>query len=149
VLTPGHPNQLAPGKRPRITLTPSLAVKDNKPWLVFSTPCGDAQDQTLLQVFLNVAEFHMNPQQAVEAPRFNSEGPYSSFDDHRDRPLLLQVEKRVPENVLDALRARGHKLAVQGPWGNGCNPTIVEYDPARGVIMGGADVRGERYAMGW
>jgi len=149
VLTPGHPNQLAPHKRPRITLTPTLALKDKKPWLAFSTPCGDAQDQTLLQVFLNVAEFGMNPQEAVEAPRFNSQAMYSSFDDHSDKPLVLEIEKRIPEAVCEQLRARGHKLVVQEDWGNPCNPTIVEYDAAKGVIKGGADVRGHRYAVAW
>lgn len=149
VLTPGHPNQLAPHKRPRITLTPTLALKDKKPWLAFSTPCGDGQDQTLLQVFLNVAEFGMNPQEAVEAPRFNSQAMYSSFDDHRDEALLLDIEKRVPEAVLNQLRARGHKLNVQSDWGNSCAPTIVEYDAATGTIKGGADVRGHRYALAW
>ena len=86
VLTPGHPNELKPHKRPRITLTPTLAVRDSKPWLAFSTPCGDAQDQTLLQIFLNVLDFGMNPQEAIEAPRFNSAAIYSSFDTHPDRP---------------------------------------------------------------
>jgi gamma-glutamyltranspeptidase/glutathione hydrolase len=149
VLTPGHPNQLAPGKRPRITLTPTLALKEKKPWLAFSTPCGDGQDQTLLQVFLNVAEFGMNPQEAVEAPRFNSQAMYSSFDDHSDEPLVLDVEKRIPEEVLNQLRARGHKLVVQGEWGNSCAPTIVEYDATTGVMKAGADVRGHRYALAW
>jgi gamma-glutamyltranspeptidase/glutathione hydrolase len=149
VLTPGHPNQLAPRKRPRITLTPTLALKEKKPWLAFSTPCGDGQDQTLLQVFLNVAEFGMNPQEAVEAPRFNSQAMYSSFDDHSDKPLVLEVEKRIPAEVLRQLRARGHKLVVQGEWGNSCAPTIVEYDANARVIKAGADVRGHRYALGW
>jgi gamma-glutamyltranspeptidase/glutathione hydrolase len=149
VLTPGHPNQLAPHKRPRITLTPTLALRKAKPWLAFSTPCGDAQDQTLLQVFLNVAEFGMNPQEAVEAPRFNSQAMYSSFDDHGDEPLVLEIERRVPVAVLDQLRARGHKLMVQGDWSNPCAPTIVEYDPATGIAKAGADVRGHRYALAW
>ena len=149
VLTPGHPNQLAPGKRPRITLTPSLAVKNDQPWLAFSTPCGDAQDQTLLQVFLNVAEFGMNPQEAVEAPRFNSGGIFSSFGAHEDHPLSLQVEGRISEEVVIQLRTRGHKVAVGRDWGNGCNPTMVEFDPATKVIKGGADVRGHRYAVAW
>ena len=149
VLTPGHPNQIAPHKRPRITLTPTLALKQKKPWLAFSTPCGDAQDQTLLQVFLNVAEFGMNPQEAVEAPRFNSQAPYSSFDAHRDRPAVLEVENRIPETALNRLSGLGHKLEMQGAWGNSCAPTIIEYDAANGVIRGGADVRGERYAVGW
>jgi gamma-glutamyltranspeptidase/glutathione hydrolase len=149
VLTPGHPNQIAPHKRPRITLTPSLALRDGKPWLVFSTPGGDSQDQTLLQVFLNVVEFGMNPQEAVEAARFNSHAMYSTFDNHADRPLTLEVEKRFEPAVLDALRARGHKLVVGGDWSNPTAPTMVEYDSATGVISAGADVRGLRYALAW
>jgi gamma-glutamyltranspeptidase/glutathione hydrolase len=149
VLTAGHPNKLMPHKRPRITLTPTIALRNDKPWLAFSTPCGDAQDQTLLQIFLNVLEFGMNPQEAVEAPRFNSLAMYSSFDDHSHEPLTLEVEGRIPAPVLDQLRARGHELIVQGDWGNPCAPTMVEYDPVRTVIRAGADVRGHRYALAW
>jgi len=149
VLTPGHPNQLAPHKRPRITLTPTIALKDGKPFLAFSTPGGDSQDQTLLQVFLNVVDFGMNPQEAVEAPRFNSEAMYSSFDDHSDRPLVLDVEDRLPGATIDALTKLGHKPKVGGPWSNPTSPTMIEFDPATGVITGGADVRGHRYAIGW
>ena len=149
VLTPGHPNQIAPHKRPRITLTPTIAVKDKEPWLAFSTPCGDSQDQTLLQVFLNVDEFSMNPQEAVESPRFDSEAMYSSFDAHEDQPLVLGLEKRIPASVREELRERGHKVVIQGDWGNPCAPTVVEYDPKNRVIMGGADVRGYRYALAW
>ncbi|MBI4164788.1 MAG: gamma-glutamyltransferase family protein [Acidobacteria bacterium] len=149
VLTPGHPNQLAPRKRPRVTLTPTLALKNKRPWLAFSTPCGDAQDQTLLQVFLNVAEFGMNPQEAVEAPRFNSRAMYSSFDDHSDSLLVVEVEKRVPDSVIGQLRARGHKVEIQGDWGNSCAPTIVEYNSSTSVVTAGADVRGHRYALAW
>ncbi len=149
VLTPGHPNQLAPRKRPRITLTPTLALRQQNPWLAFSTPCGDAQDQTLLQVFLNVAEFGMNPQEALEAPRFNSRAMYSSFDTHSDAPLALDVEKRVRSEAIDELRRRGHQVTLQDDWGNPCAPTLVEFDSASGVIRGGADVRGHRYAVAW
>jgi gamma-glutamyltranspeptidase/glutathione hydrolase len=149
VLTPGHPNQIAPHKHPRITLTPTLALRDGKPWLVFSTPGGDSQDQTLLQIFLNVVEFGMNPQEAVEAPRFNSEAMYSTFDNHSDQPLVLDVEKRIDPAVLDALRERGHKLVIGSDWSNPTAPTMIEYDPATGVSSGGADIRGHRYAMGW
>jgi gamma-glutamyltranspeptidase/glutathione hydrolase len=149
VLTPGHPNQLAPHKRPRITLTPTIALRDGKPWLAFSTPGGDSQDQTLLQIFLNVVDFGMNPQEAVEAPRFNSEAVYSSFDDHQDQPLALDVETRISEAVLKALREHGHMLVMQAEWGNSTAPTMVEYNPATGVITAGADVRGHRYALAW
>ena len=149
VLTPGHPNQLAPHKRPRITLTPTIALQDGKPWLAFSTPGGDSQDQTLLQIFLNRVEFGMTPQEAVEAPRFNSEAMYSSFDDHSDQPLVLEIEDRIPAQIIDELRAKGHKPKVEGPWSNPTAPTMVEFDPATGVIKAGADVRGYRYALGW
>jgi gamma-glutamyltranspeptidase/glutathione hydrolase len=149
VLTPGHPNQIAPHKRPRFTLTPTLVLREGKPWLVFSTPGGDSQDQTLLQIFLNVVEFGMNPQEAVEAPRFNSEAMFSTFDNHGDQPLALAVEKRFEPAVLDALRARGHQLLVGGDWSNPTAATLIEYNPATGVIAGGADVRGYRYALAW
>jgi gamma-glutamyltranspeptidase/glutathione hydrolase len=149
VLTPGHPNQIAPHKRPRLTLTPSLALREGQPWLVFSTPGGDSQDQTLLQIFLNVMEFGMNPQEAVEAPRFNSDAMYGTFDDHSDRPLVLDIEQRFEPTVLNELRARGHKLLVGGDWSNPTAPTMVEYNPATGVIAAGADVRGYRYALAW
>ena len=149
VLTPGHPNQLAPHKHPRFTLTPTIAVRDGKPWLAFSTPGGDSQDQTLLQIFLNVVDFGMNPEEAVEAPRFNSEAMYSTFDDHSDQPLVLDVETRIGEPILASLRERGHKLVMQGEWGNPTAPTMVEYDAATGVIKAGADVRGHRYALAW
>ncbi len=149
VLTPGQPNQLAPHKRPRITLTPTIALKEKSPWLAFSTPCADGQDQTLLQVFLNVAEFGMNPQEAVEAPRFESAAMYSSFDAHEDQSLTLRIENRLPATVLDDLRKHGHKVVVESEWGNHCAPTIVEYDPKNRVIKGGADVRGFRYALAW
>lgn len=149
VLTRGHPNQLAPGRRPRVTLTPTLVTRNDRPWLAFSTPCGDAQDQTLLQVFLNMAEFGMNPQEAVEAPRFNSEAIFRSFGTHTDQPLSLSVEARIPEPVLNQLRGKGHQIVIGRDWGNECNPTIVEYDAATGVLKGGADVRGHRYALAW
>jgi len=149
VLTPRHPNQIGPRKRPRITLTPTIALKDGKPWLAFSTPGGDSQDQTLLQIFLNVVEFGMEPQDAVEAPRFNSVAMYSSFDDHGDNPLGLQMENRFPESTLASLRALGHQVIVQGGWQNSSSPTMIEYDARSGVIKAGADVRGHRWAAGW
>ena len=149
VLTPGHPNQIGPGKRPRITLTPTLALKNGEPWLAFSTPGGDSQDQTMLQIFLNVVEFGMQPQEAVEAPRFNSVAMYSSFDDHGDDPLGLQMEGRFPPATLEKLRTLGHKLIMLGDWQHPSSPTMIEYDSANGVIKAGADVRGHRWAAAW
>lgn len=149
VLTDGHPNQIAPHKRPRITLTPTIALKKGQPFLAFSTPGGDSQDQTLLQNFLNVVEFGMEPQEAVEAPRVNSLAMYSSFDDHSDQPLKLLVEDRIPAKTIDELKTLGHVPVVEGPWSNPTAPTMIEFDPETGVIKAGADVRGHRYAIGW
>lgn len=103
----------------------------------------------MLQIFLNLVEFGMNPQESVEAPRFNSQAMYSSFDEHGDRPLTLEVEKRLPSSVLDLLRTRGHKLVLEGDWSNPTAATLVEYDSTNGVVSAGADVRGHRYALAW
>lgn len=149
LLTAGHPNELQPGKRPRITLTPTLVLKDGAPFAALSTPGGDNQDQALLQVFLNVVEFGMNPQEAVEAPRFETLHFVSSFDDHRFNPGLLNLEGRIPGAVADDLRGRGHKVEVKGDYSPASAPTIILYDPQTKVIQGGADVRRGRYAVGW
>ncbi|HEU0253834.1 MAG TPA: gamma-glutamyltransferase family protein, partial [Pyrinomonadaceae bacterium] len=92
---PNSPNVVAPGKRPRITLTPTLVLKNGEPFMVLSTPGGDNQDQALLQVLLNVIEFGMNPQEAVEAARFDTQHYVSSFDDHEFLPGSLNIESRV------------------------------------------------------
>src|SRR5258708_21811792 len=96
---PQSPNVVAPGKRPRITLTPTLVLKHGEPFMVLSTPGGDNQDQALLQVFLNIVEFGMNPQEAVEAPRFDTQHYASSFDSHEFLPGSLNVESRVGDKV--------------------------------------------------
>ncbi len=100
---PHSPNVVAPGKRPRITLTPTLVLKDGAPFMVLSTPGGDNQDQALVQVFLNITEFGMNPQEAVEAPRFDTLHLVSSFDDHSFVPGSLNIEARFPEAVIKEL----------------------------------------------
>jgi gamma-glutamyltranspeptidase/glutathione hydrolase len=149
LLTQGHPNELKPGKRPRITLTPTLVMKDGRPFAALSTPGGDNQEQALLQVLLNVIEFGMNPQEAVEAPRFETSHLVSSFDDHKFNPGGLQVEGRIKQAVIDELRARGHKIELRGDFGSSSAPTIIIYDPQRKVMQAGADVRRGRYAIGW
>jgi gamma-glutamyltranspeptidase / glutathione hydrolase len=149
LLTPGHPNELKPGKRPRITLTPTLVMKDGQPFAALSSPGGDNQEQALLQVLFNVIEFGMNPQEAVEAPRFETSHLVSSFDDHKFNPGGLQVESRINRTVIEELRSRGHKIDLRGDFGTGAAPTIILYDPQRKVIQAGADVRRGRYAIGW
>ena len=143
------PNVVAPGKRPRITLTPTLVLKGGEPFMVLSTPGGDNQDQALLQVLLNVIEFGMNPQEAVEAPRFDTQHYVSSFDDHEFLPGSLNVESRVNLKTIKELSDKGHKVKVQGEWGTLSAPTVVTYDPKTGVAAAGADPRRSRYAVAW
>ncbi|HKO60283.1 MAG TPA: gamma-glutamyltransferase family protein [Pyrinomonadaceae bacterium] len=146
---PNSPNVVAPGKRPRITLTPTLVVKDGQPYMVLSTPGGDNQDQALLQVLLNIIEFDMNPQEAVEAPRFDTQHYISSFDDHEFLPGTLNIESRVDEKTIENLKARGHKVKVQTAFGTLSAPTVIVYDARTGVSSGGADPRRGRYAVAW
>src|SRR5689334_7788622 len=146
---PNSPNVVAPGKRPRITLTPTLVLKDGEPFMVLSTPGGDNQDQALLQVLLNIVEFGMNPQEAVEAPRFDTQHYVSSFDDHEFLPGSLNVESRVSLKTIQELSDKGHKVKVQGEWGTLSSPTVIMYDPKTGVASAGADPRRSRYAVAW
>jgi len=146
---PNSPNVVAPGKRPRITLTPTLVLKGGEPFMVLSTPGGDNQDQALLQVLLNIVEFGMNPQEAVEAPRFDTQHYVSSFDDHEFLPGSLNVESRVGLKTIQELSQKGHKVKVQGEWGTLSAPTVITYDPKTGVAAAGADPRRSRYAVAW
>lgn len=146
VLDNHHPNQLAPGKRPRVTLSPTLVRKDGKPYLAMSTPGGDNQDQAMLQVLLNILEFNMSPQQAVEAPRFQTEHFYTSFAGHQFRPGHLNLESRIPRETVDALIALGHRAEVRGPWSNASAPTAIRI--SNGVLEGGADPRRGRFIFG-
>ncbi len=146
---PNSPNVVAPGKRPRITLTPTIVLKGGEPFMVLSTPGGDNQDQALLQVLLNIVEFGMNPQEAVEAPRFDTQHYVSSFDDHEFLPGSLNVESRVSVKTIQELSQKGHKVKVQGEWGTLSAPTVIMFDPKTGVAAAGADPRRSRYAVAW
>ncbi len=146
---PNSPNVVAPGKRPRITLTPTIVLKGGEPFMVLSTPGGDNQDQALLQVLLNIIEFGMNPQEAVEAPRFDTQHYVSSFDDHEFLPGSLNLESRVGLKTIQELSQKGHKVKVQGEWGTLSAPTVITYDPKTGVAAAGADPRRTRYAVAW
>ncbi len=139
-LDPDHPNALMPGKRPRTTLTPSLAMKDGRPHMVFGTPGGDMQDQWTLQFFLNVADFGMNLQEAIDAPTFHSMHFPSSFYPRAAYPKRLVVEGRIPEETRTELEARGHEIVVGGDWAHG-QVTGVRFDPDTGVIEGVASPR--------
>lgn len=149
LLTPNHPNELKPGKRPRITLSPTLVLKGGQPFAALSTPGGDNQDQALLQALLNVIEFGMNPQEAVEAARFDTAHFVSSFADHKFNPGSLSLEKRFGEQVIEEMRRRGHKVSLNENFAPTSAPTMVIYDPKTRLIQAGADARRGRYAMGW
>ena len=146
---PNSPNVVAPGKRPRITLTPTLVLKGGEPFMVLSTPGGDNQDQALLQVLLNIVEFGMNPQEAVEAPRFDTQHYVSSFDDHEFLPGSLNIESRVSLKTIQELSEKGHKVKMQTDWGTLSSPTVILYNPKNGVAAAGADPRRSRYAVAW
>jgi gamma-glutamyltranspeptidase / glutathione hydrolase len=149
-----HPNALAPRKRPRTTLTPSLVLRHGKPFMAFGTMGLDQQDQWTLQCFLNVVEFGMPLQEAIEAPKFSSKHFPSSIYPHTAEPGVLRVEGRVPYAVRRTLQAKGHHIVIQPDWIEGY-VVGVQVDPARGVVFGGADPRGElstllpAYAIGW
>ena len=146
VVTPGHANQLAPGKRPRVTLSPTMVLKDGKPFLAMSTPGGDNQDQAMLQVLLNIVIFNMNPQEAVESPRFQTEHFYSSFANHEFVPGRLNIEGRMAKASIEGLRTLGHKVNVTTDWSNGSAPTVIKI--SNGVLDGAADPRRARFIFG-
>ena len=147
-LTPGDPNALEPGKRPRSTLQSTLVMKDDQPFMVTGSPGGDDQVMRTIQTLMNIVDFGMNVQQAIEAPRWTTRSfPASPFP-HTMYPGEMAVEARIPEATRQALIARGHKLRVTGPWTQGSNGAIV-VDGANGVLSAGADPRVEAYAWAW
>ncbi len=131
-LVAGHPNCLEPGKRPRSTLTPSIATRDGRPYMSFGSPGGDCQDQWALQAFLNVVEFGMCLQEAVEAPTVWSSHFPNSFYPRTARPGVLNVDSRIGSDIRDALAALGHKIESPGPWSGG-NTCAAAIDPATGL----------------
>ena len=144
-LEAGEANALAPGKRPRSTLQGTLVMKDGQPQMVLGTPGADNQVQATMQALLNMIDFGMNVQQAIEAPHWSTRSfPASPFP-HTMRPGDLSVESRVPELVREALKAKGHKLTVTGPWTGTALARIV-VDLRTGVLSAGADPRSEAYA---
>jgi gamma-glutamyltranspeptidase/glutathione hydrolase len=146
VMQDGHPNQLAPGKRPRVTLSPTLVTKNGEAVIAMSTPGGDNQDQAMLQVLLNIIDFGMAPQEAVEAPRFQTEHFYSSFAGHDFNPGKLALEGRIPRATADKLTELGHRVTVTADWSNSSAPTVIYRDA--GVLHGGADPRRGRFLFG-
>lgn len=148
-LNPNRPNALAPRKRPRATLTPSLVTRDGEPFMVFGTPGGDGQDQWTLQFFLNYVEFGMNIQEALDAPTLHSVHFPSSFYPRKAYPGRVEAEARIPREVLAALERRGHEVGLLDGWANG-KAMGIRYDKERRVILGGVSPRRLiGYALGW
>ncbi len=147
-LVPGHANALEPGKRPRSTLQSTLVLKDGRPLMIVGSPGGDDQCMRTLQTLLNVVEFGMNIQQAIEAPRWASQSfPASPFP-HTMYPGAMTAEDRISEAVRAELLKRGHKLRVTGSWTIGSNGAIL-IDLETGILNAGADPRVDAYALAW
>jgi gamma-glutamyltranspeptidase / glutathione hydrolase len=140
-------NVIAPGKRPRVTLTPTLALKAGKPVLSFAVQGGDTQDQNLLQFFLNVVEFGMNVQQAAEAANFTSYQMRSSFADHESRPGGLTVNESVPSWVRGELRRMGYTLDFAERTSGPIN--AIFFDRTHGTMWGGSSNHGDDYGIAW
>lgn len=145
-------NVVAPGKRPRVTLTPSLAMKDGKPWLSFAVQGGDTQDQNLLQFFLNMAEFGMTVQEATEAANINTNQLWLSLGgnkeaDRKPRPGHLLLQSSTPEWVRKELRAMGYTLSFEERTSGPIN--AIWFDRKHGSFWGGSSNHGEDYGIGW
>jgi gamma-glutamyltranspeptidase/glutathione hydrolase len=140
-------NVVAPGKRPRATLTPSLALKDGRPYLAFAVQGGDAQDQNLLQFFLNVVEFGMTPQEAAEAPGFISFQMRGSFEDHEARPGHILLNEATPPWMRKELQGMGYELRFGARTAGPVNAIFI--DQKNGTLWGGSSNHGEDYGIAW
>ncbi|MDX6481316.1 MAG: gamma-glutamyltranspeptidase / glutathione hydrolase [Gaiellaceae bacterium] len=146
-LEDGLPNSLEPGKRPRTTLSPTMAARGGEPYLATGTPGGDQQDQWTLHVFLGHVHFGLNLQEAIDAPNHHTEAFPSSFYPRETIPRHVAVEDRVGEETIAGLRERGHEVEVSGPWSLG-RVSSVAREPD-GVLKAGANPRGDQgYAVG-
>jgi gamma-glutamyltranspeptidase/glutathione hydrolase len=147
-LVKGEANALEPGKRPRSTLQSTLVMKDGEPFAILGSPGGDDQVMRTIQTLINVVDFGMNIQQAIESPRWSTRSfPASPFP-HTMYPGDMAVESRIPLATQQALLARGHKLHADPPWSLGSNAGII-LDAKTGVLSAGADPRVEAYAWAW
>ena len=143
----GPYNVIEPGKRPRVTLTPTLALKQGRPYLAFAVQGGDGQDQNLLQFFLNIVEFGITPQQAAEAHNINSYQMRSSFGEHDSRPGALLLASATPDSVRTALRRMGYTLEFEERTSGPINAIL--FDRLHGTMWGASSNHGEDYGIGW
>ena len=148
LLVPGHPNELAPGKRPRVTLSPTLVTAPDKTVIALSTPGGDNQDQSLIQVLFHSIFFGMNAQFAVEAGRFQTEHLVSSFDNHAMSPGSLLLDERTSPAVIAELQRRKHIVDIRSRYASGAAPVMIRLWPS-GLIEAGADPFYFRAAQSW
>ena len=149
-LDPNLANVVAPGKRPRNTNTPFVIMKDGKPLLGLSLAGGDLQAQALMQIFLNVVEWGMTPQQAMDHPRFGSYNFPGTGREVNSGPGRLNLEGRIPSETFEALSKLGHKIENLGWWSYASGDGTITYrDPVTGFIMAAADPRREMYALGY
>ena len=149
-LEEGLPASLEPGKRPRSTLSPSMAFKDGRPYLAFGTPGGDQQDQWSLLMFLHHVHHGMNLQEAIDAPAWHTEHMPSSFYPRQAKPGYLGVEGRFPATTVDELRRRAHDVQVGEDWSEGrLSACAVEHTAEGTVLKAAANPRGmQGYAIG-
>ena len=144
-----HPSCLAPGKRPRLTPNPAIVFHEDRPWMAFGTPGGDVQPQAMVQVLLNLIGFNMEPQQAIEAPRFGTHSFPNSFWPHKYSPGLLKLEDRIDDSVERNLAQKGHVIERWKAWdemaGGVC---LAVYGEEQGTLIGAADPRRQCYAIG-
>jgi gamma-glutamyltranspeptidase/glutathione hydrolase len=149
LLVRGSPNELEGGKRPRVTLSPTLVTgPDGKPLFALSTPGGDNQEQSLIQILFNAALFGMNAEQAIEAPRFQTRHLVSSFDNHAMNPGDLLLDDRIAPQVMQDLAGRGHKIETRPRTNSGAAPVLIKVTPA-GVFEEGADPWYNRQMQAW
>ena len=140
-------NVVEPGKRPRVTLTPSLALKDGQPFLSFAKQGGDEQEQLLLQFFLNIVEFNMTVQEACEAPSFKTLQMHASFDDHKKSVGALTLNEQIPTWVRKDLVRMGYKPTYQERTSGPIN--AIWFDRKHKTMWGGSSNHGEDYGLGW
>ena len=147
-LVPGHANALEPGKRPRSTLQGTLVLKDGKPFLITGSPGADDQCMRTIQTLVNIVDFGMNAQQAIEAPRWGTRSfPASSFP-HTMYPGDLSLEGRIPDSVRAELVRRGHKVSMRGPWSMNASAAVM-VDWETGTLGAAADPRTAALGLAW
>ena len=144
-----RPNALAGRKRPRATLTPTLATRDGVPYLAFGTPGGDGQDQWTVQFLLNYVDFGMDIQEALDGWHFDIAHTPSSFYPRKASPGGVNLDERIPMEIVEDLKRRGHRVLARSPY-EGLKMMAIRYDAERGVIAGGvASSPTTAYVLGW